>query len=249
MQRYFLELAYDGSNFFGWQVQPNQRTVQAEIESALSKLYSNENIGVVGCGRTDTGVHASQYYLHFDAIVKFAEDDLVHKLNGMLPKDIAISRALLVSNDLHARFDADKRTYTYYISQKKNPFNINTSWYKRLDLDIKAMNEAAQKCLGKKDFECFSKVHTEVNNFICEVFECEWKYENAQYIFKVTANRFLRNMVRAMVGTFIDVGLGRINLDEFEGILDSKNRSNAGTSVPAQGLFLSEVKYNGLKDV
>ncbi|MCH2232896.1 MAG: tRNA pseudouridine(38-40) synthase TruA [Crocinitomicaceae bacterium] len=249
MQRYFLELAYDGTNFFGWQVQPNQRTVQAEIETALSKLYSNEKVGVTGCGRTDTGVHASQYFLHFDAIERYGVEDLKHKLNGMLPTDIAVYRVIPIEKEIHARFDADKRTYTYYISQEKNPFTIKNSWYKRLNLDLNKMNEASKMCIGKKDFECFSKVHTEVNNFLCEVFECEWRFENNQYIFKVSANRFLRNMVRAMVGTFIEVGLGKINLEQFDKILKSKDRSEAGSSVPAQGLFLSEVKYDGLNNV
>lgn len=245
MQRYFLELAYLGTDFFGWQIQPNDRTVQEEIERVLEQLYQN-SIRLTGCGRTDTGVHASQYFAHFDADTRFPEEKLLHKLNTMLTRDIAILKCFKVDKNLHARFDANKRSYTYFLNQEKDPFKAKLSWHKKLDLDLGKMNEAAKLCLGKQDFECFSKVHTEVNNFICEIFAIHWVFEKNQYVFYVTANRFLRNMVRAMVGTFIEVGLGKISIADFKRILESKNRSNAGMSVPAHGLFLSEVTYKDL---
>lgn len=243
MKRYFLHLAYKGTNFFGWQIQPAHRSVQAVLENALSKLHSNEPIGITGCGRTDTGVHASSYYAHFDSVVEWEAKDLAYKLNGMIGPDIAVFDVIPVEGDAHARFDATSRTYHYFIHREKDPFIQETSWFHKTDLDILKMNAACQILKSHDDFECFSKVHTEVNNFQCDLQNALWIESDKGYIFTITANRFLRNMVRAIVGTMIEVGQGKLEVEDLNRIISSKNRSEAGQSVPAHGLFLADIHY------
>ena len=240
--RYFIEFAYKGTNYHGWQTQPNAVTVQETLDQALS-IVLNCDITTLGAGRTDTGVHASQMYAHFDCFEELDSETIVYKLNSYLPNDIAVFRIIPVHFDAHARFDAKKRTYEYHINTVKNPFTNETSWYHHNEPDVNLMNEAAQMLIGKRDFQSFSKVHTEVNNFNCEVFEANWHKENDKLIFTISADRFLRNMVRAIVGTLVNIGLGKLNIAQLETIIASKDRSKAGFSVPAHGLFLTKVEY------
>ncbi|MFM7643714.1 MAG: tRNA pseudouridine(38-40) synthase TruA, partial [Sphingomonadales bacterium] len=238
MPRYFIELAYNGSDYHGWQVQPNARSVQGEIETALSNLHGNQKIEVVGCGRTDAGVHAHRYFIHTDLPINWEPDQLVFKLNRMTPPAIAFFSALEVSSEAHARFDAQRRTYRYFIHHRKNPFLQVQSWYVQQALDLSAMNEAAQHLLGVQDFSSFAKAHTDVKTNICQVFAAQWLADTNGIYFEITANRFLRNMVRAIVGTLVEVGLKKINAAELPGIIAAQDRSEAFVSVPAQGLFL-----------
>lgn len=243
-QRYFFELSYSGKAYAGWQIQPRVNTVQKTIQNGISKLFSNRSINVVGCGRTDTGVHATKYYLHVDLPNRFENDQLRYKLNKILPSDIAIHNVIQVKPDAHARFDAISRTYIYKINTFKNPFLNDLSWFHPVPLDLNKMNAAALHLLGKKDFTSFSRLHTDVRTNICEVTVAYWEeLENGDLIFKISANRFLRNMVRAVVGTLVDVGRGKTTSNSVKEILLVKNRSAAGTSAPAHGLYLSDVSY------
>jgi tRNA pseudouridine38-40 synthase len=244
MKRYQFHLSYNGTNFCGWQKQPNANTVQTEIENAIFKIYSETEIPVVGCGRTDTGVHAKHYVLHVD--LPHVEDlqKLKFKLNRILPKSISIQEIIETSSEFHARFDATQRTYRYFISSEKDPFQIDTVVHFPSSLNLQVMNEAAQLLVGKQDFTSFSKLHTDVNNNICEVFAANW-VENGKgsIYFEISANRFLRNMVRAIVGTLLDVGTGKLKKEDLISILNQKDRGAASLSVPAHGLFLWEIKY------
>jgi len=241
--RYALELAYRGTNYHGWQIQPNASSVQEEIEKRLSQLTGNLPVSIVGCGRTDTGVHASYYTLHFDSDKNLDLNQLVYKLNKMLPGDISIFSAQEVTVDFHARFSALSRTYHYFIHQKKNPFSLD-SLHVVSKLDFDAMNRAAKYLLGKQDFTSFSKLHTDVKTNICTVSEAKWNQitEDTWY-FEIKADRFLRNMVRAVVGTLLEVGYGNLLESELLTILESKDRGKAKLSVPAQGLFLVDIQY------
>lgn len=198
----------------------------------------------MGAGRTDTGVHASEMFGHFDTEKDLDIQTLVHKLNSYLPKDIAIFDIIPVHDDAHCRFDATKRTYEYHINTVKNPFLQELSWYFNQKLDVVLMNEAAGILLNHTDFQCFSKVNTDVNTFDCTIFEAYWRIENRKLIFTISANRFLRNMVRSIVGTLINIGLHKISLDDFENIIASKSREKAGFSVPAHGLYLTDITYD-----
>lgn len=242
--RYFIHLAYHGTAYHGWQIQPNAASVQETLNKAFSVLLQSE-MNLMGAGRTDTGVHAREMYAHFDTDTTFDIPTLVHKLNSFLPKDIVIYDIIPVHDDAHTRFDATKRTYEYHIHQCKNPFLDELSWYFHQTLDINLMNQAAQILQNYTDFECFSKVNTDVNTFDCTIFEAHWKRgENNQLVFTVSANRFLRNMVRSIVGTLINVGLHKITLDDFKKIIESKSREKAGFSVPAHGLYLTKIEYD-----
>ena len=240
--RYFIQLAYNGKGYHGWQIQPNAITVQQTIENALSTIL-NTKLSIIGAGRTDTGVHASSMFAHFDFEGDFERDDLVYKLNSFLPNDIAIKQIFEVKKEVHARFYATKRTYNYRIALTKNVFDYEYSYYVQMPLDINKMNEASALLLDYIDFQCFSKSNTDVKTYNCKIDTAFWKKENNMLIFTVSADRFLRNMVRAIVGTMINVGLGKINVDDIHEIIKSKNRSEAGFSVPAQGLYLTEVAY------
>ncbi len=244
MTRYKFELSYNGKPYFGWQRQPNQISVQEEIETALYKLNHNTSIAVVGCGRTDTGVHANHYVLHVDFEDGFYHAELNFKLNRMLPESISIHKIEAVSADFHARFDAKSRTYRYFIHQIKDPFNVDFSLFHPAKLDFEAMNQAAQFLIGKQDFTSLSKLHTDVKTNICAVSCARWVNTNEnQAYFEITADRFLRNMVRATVGTLLEVGTGKIQPSEVERILLQKDRQAAKMSVPGHALFLWEIVY------
>ncbi len=236
-----MDISYKGTNFNGWQIQPNGVTVQEEIEKALSTILKSK-VAIVGSGRTDAGVHATQQIAHFDADELDAEK-MVFKLNSFLNEDISINRIVAVKNDVSARFEATSRKYHYHLHQAKSPFKKEYSYYFKPELDVDQINRACEIFKSWQNFECFSKVHTEVNHFNCEIFEAQWKQNGSDHLFVISANRFLRGMVRAIVGTLIDVGLGKTSLDDFEFILKSNDRSKAGRAVPAEGLFLQEVIY------
>ena len=241
--RYFIELAYNGKNYHGWQIQPHAISVQEKINKAISTSLRKE-INIVGAGRTDSGVHASQMFAHFDVETPL-NDNFSYKLNAILPDDIVIFRTQLVHDDAHTRFDALSRSYEYKIWLGRNPFLLDTTWQlHHQQLNIELMNKAAATLYNYEDFECFSKVKTDVHTFNCTVTKAEWVKNGNELTFHISANRFLRNMVRAIVGTLIDVGLEKITVDDFKKIIESKNRSKAGVSVPAKGLFLTKVKYD-----
>ena len=240
--RYFIELSYKGTNYHGWQIQPDASSVQEEITKALATILQ-EKILLVGAGRTDAGVHASQMFAHVDTVKKLT-DDYVHKLNAILPNDIVIKSIKEVSDETHARFDAVSRTYEYRILLGRDPFLLDITWQlHQKNLQIEKMNEAANLLFKYEDFESFSKVKTDVNTFNCTIMKAVWTLEDKHLIFHIKANRFLRNMVRAIVGTLIEVGLGKKTVEDFRKIIESKKRSEAGLSVPAKGLFLTEVCY------
>ncbi len=243
-QRYFMECAYNGNAYFGWQIQPNQISVQETIEKYLSRLNSNAPISIVGCGRTDTGVHAHSAIFHFDIDREIDLEEWVFKLNKMLPESIVIKNSYPVTLDDHARFSAKKRTYRYYIHQQKTPFKSHLSTFVPHTLDFSVMNTAAQQLLGEHDFTSFSKANTDVKTHICTVYTAEWvRVSDEEAYFEYTANRFLRNMVRATVGTLFAVGTKKITPEQFTQILKSQDRSLALASAPADGLYLWEVKY------
>jgi len=240
--RYFLELAYDGSEFHGWQRQPNAITVQESIESALNKILS-EDISIVGCGRTDTGVHASQYFTHFDTVADLADIDLSYKLNAVLPDSIAIYQTFQVDDEAHARFSAIERSYQYRIIRRKDPFELPYAWSFYRDLDLEAMASVTKHFIGQKDFKAFCKQADEKEHHLCDLRKLKINTSEHLITIDITANRFLRNMVRAIVGTLVEYGSGKITEKELISIIDSGDRSEAGVSAPAQGLFLSNISY------
>ena len=240
--RYFIELSYKGTNYHGWQIQPEVNTVQEEITKAFETILQ-EKIQIVGAGRTDAGVHASQMFAHVDTL-KALTHEHIHKLNTVLPNDIVINSIEEVLENKHARFDAISRSYEYRILIGRDPFLLETTWQiHQKKIQLEKMNEAAEILFQYQDFESFSKVKTDVKTFNCTIMEAVWKLEGNQLIFYIKANRFLRNMVRAIVGTLLDVGLEKKSVDDFRNIIESKKRSEAGLSVPAKGLFLTEVTY------
>ena len=245
--RFFIQFSYNGTKYHGWQFQPNAISVQETLTKALAVVLNKKDIEIMGAGRTDAGVHASQMFAHFDYENPIDPKSIVHKLNSFLSQDIAVSRVILVQDNAHARFDATLRTYEYNINTTKNVFQQELGWYYNKDLDIEAMNDEAKLLLEFTDFQCFSKVNTDVNTFNCEISRAFWKRENDQLIFTISADRFLRNMVRAIVGTLVYVGLGKISKADFQKIIESKDRKKAGFSVPAHGLYLTEVKYDYIK--
>lgn len=242
--RYFMRLAYDGTRYHGWQRQPNAHSVQAEIEQALSKLLRQSPVITTGCGRTDTGVHASDFYLHFDTH-NIIEDttDLLFRLNNFIPKDIGVYGIWRVPDKAHARFDAIERSYEYHIHNRRIPFVRHYSSFYPYQLDIERMNEAAQLMIGQRDFAVFCKSGGGQNTTICDVRYAQWIAKDGQFVFHITADRFLRNMVRAVVGTLCDVGRGKITVEGFGQILQETSRSMSGESVYATGLTLTQVKY------
>jgi tRNA pseudouridine38-40 synthase len=241
--RYFIKLAYNGTHYHGWQYQPNAASVQETMNKAFSIILNTE-INLMGAGRTDTGVHAKEMYAHFDLETPFDIPNVIHKLNSFLPKDIVIYDVFPVDDEAHTRFDATKRTYEYHINTFKDAFLQEQSWYFHQKLDLDLMNQAAKSLFNHTDFQCFSKVNTDVNTFDCTIFEAYWKQESGKLIFTISANRFLRNMVRSIVGTLINIGLHKITLNDFESIIESKNRDKAGFSVPAHGLYLTKIEYD-----
>lgn len=240
--RYFIEFSYNGKNYFGYQIQPNQITVQEELEKALSTILRTP-IKTTGAGRTDTGVHAKKMFAHFDFDGEISEN-LPYQLNSFLPLDIAVKRIFKVKDGFHARFDATFRTYEYYISLEKSPFTENSAWqmWKR-SLDLKKMNKACKILFEYGDFTSFAKLHTDNKTNFCKIYKAEWEQHGTEVKFTISADRFLRNMVRAIVGTMVEIGNGKIQPDDLRRIIEEKNRNSAGTSAPAHGLFLVDVGY------
>lgn len=241
--RYFMRLAYNGAPFHGWQIQPHDTSVQETLEKALSTLL-RVHIGVTGAGRTDTGVNASTMIAHFDVAESIADTQkVVRQLNAIVGRDIAVYTIFPVHPDAHARFDATSRTYKYYLHTQKSPFLDQFSWWCHYQLDFEQMNEAAERMKAFTDFTSFSKLHTDVKTNNCKVTYARWEKEGEQWVFTVTADRFLRNMVRAIVGTLVEVGRGRITVDDFCRIIEQKDRCSAGQSMPGHALFLHAITY------
>jgi tRNA pseudouridine38-40 synthase len=244
--RYFIFLSYKGTSYHGWQVQPNGITVQQTLDEALSVILE-EQITTTGAGRTDTGVHALVFCAHFNSMASDLDTrkNFIYRLNRYLPKDISVTSVRKVKSDSNARFSALSRTYTYYISRKKDPFTEDSSWYLHGDIDTDSMNQAAALLLKYSDFTSFSRLHTDVRTNNCRIMQALWEESESSLIFTIRADRFLRNMVRAIVGTMADVGAGRITVKEFDEIIKAKDRGSAGKSAPAKGLFLSGIEYPG----
>jgi tRNA pseudouridine38-40 synthase len=249
-KRYFIELAYNGTEYHGWQIQPNAITVQECLDKALS-IYFRQPVSSLGCGRTDAGVHAMQFYAHFDLqsdveniLPKDDEMNLkIAGLNSLLPYDISIKRIFSVHHDAHARFDATERAYRYHIHFHKDPFKLNRSWLLKGDYDVELMNTAAALLTHYTDFSCFSKSHTQTFTNNCKINQAHFEVVDNGLMFFISADRFLRNMVRAIVGTLLRIGKKEIGLEDWKAIIESKNRSKAGQSVPACGLYLVRIKY------
>ncbi|MAZ71936.1 MAG: tRNA pseudouridine(38-40) synthase TruA [Flavobacteriaceae bacterium] len=240
--RYFLEIAYNGTHYHGWQKQPNALSVQEVLEQKLS-IFFREEVTIMGAGRTDAGVHAKQLFAHFEVAEIQDIPKVVYQLNSFLPRDISVHNIHLVKNDAHVRFDATSREYEYLISLQKNPFQQKLAYQMYQEPDVTLMNQAAEILLQYSDFQCFSRSNTDVKTYLCEVTKAIWELEDSQLKFTITANRFLRNMVRAIVGTLLDVGFGKITLENVHEIIKSKDRGKAGPSAPAHGLYLTKVCY------
>lgn len=252
-QRYLVEIAYHGGKYHGWQVQENASTVQETLDKAMSTLL-RQSIRSVGCGRTDTGVHARQLFAHFDYAIAAEQNSMpeperiIKGLNALLPEDIAVKNMFSVAPDFHARFDAVSRAYEYHIHFHKDPFLTSFSWQVRDIPDVERMNEAAKIMMTYRDFSCFSKSNTQVATNNCEIFSAEWKWlAEDRLVFCIRANRFLRNMVRAIVGTLLEIGHHRKPVGSIRDTIESKSRAIAGVSVPACGLYLTEVNYPGFQ--
>lgn len=242
-KRYFIQLSYSGKNYHGWQIQPNGKTVQEELNKALGVLLQ-EKISATGAGRTDTGVHALFFMAHFDTSVAISDfNKFVYQLNGILPPDIAIKRIYPVNNQYHARFDAVSRTYKYFISRVKDPFRNDSHHYVFSNLDVTLMNKAVKVLFEYSNFTSFSKLHTQVKTNNCKLIQAEWEERGDEIIFTIKADRFLRNMVRSIVGTLIDVGKHKLTIEQFRNIIEKKDRCEAGFSVPAKGLYLWNIEY------
>ena len=241
--RYFIRLAYNGAPFHGWQIQPHDTSVQQVLEQALGTVLRTP-IAVTGAGRTDTGVNARTMYAHFDVDAPITDTDgLCRSLNGLLGREVAVYAIFQVADDAHARFDANSRTYKYFLHTVKSPFLYPLSWECHFDLDFDLMNEAAEHLMHYTDFTSFSKLHTDVKTNNCRVTHARWERVGEQWVFTITADRFLRNMVRAVVGTLVEVGRHRISVDEFCGIIEAKDRCEAGNSMPGNPLFLWDITY------
>lgn len=244
MKRYFIYLSYNGEKYCGWQIQPNGVSVQETIEKALSTLLRMP-VSIVGAGRTDAGVHARMMTAHFDSEQEITDLLLLaNKLNSLLPKDIAIQKIVEVKPDAHARFDAESRLYRYYITTGKDPFLHHLKYKIYGNPDIETMNACAKVLFDYEDFTSFSKLHTDVKTNNCTIMLARWEQAGNDYIFTIKANRFLRNMVRSIVGTLLEAGRGKITTDDFRRVIEAKDRCKAGTSVPGHALFLEEIEYN-----
>ena len=240
--RYFFEIAYNGASYNGWQTQHNGVAVQTVVEEVMSTILRMP-VAIVGSGRTDAGVHCEQQFFHTDLPEQSDKHELLLRLNSFLPRDIVLRSVRAVRPDTSARYDAIERSYRYQITRVKNPFLLGLSWHYFKALDVLSMNEAAAHILGEQDFECFSKVKTNVNHFLCDIKRAGWELRGDELVFRISANRFLRGMVRAIVGTLLDVGTGKITQRDFLSIIQSKDRKKAGANVPAYGLYLEKVEY------
>lgn len=244
MNRYFIYLAYDGENYHGWQIQPNGASVQETLRDALVTFLRDTSIEVVGAGRTDAGVHARLMVAHFDIDRELDCNSVTDKLNRLLPPDISVYNVRRVKDDAHARFDATYRTYKYYITTRKDPFTRKYAWRVFQKLDFAKMNEAASTLFDYIDFTSFSKLHTDVKTNNCKIMHAEWtQCGDDEWVFTIQADRFLRNMVRAVVGTLVEVGRGKLTVEGFRKVIEEKNRCSAGSSVPGNALFLVDVGY------
>jgi tRNA pseudouridine38-40 synthase len=239
--RYFLELAYFGKAYHGWQRQPNAASVQEVVENALSTLLQKK-VEIVGAGRTDAGVHASQLFAHFD-VEEALSENMIFRINSLLPKDIAAIDLKKVHPEAHARFDATSRSYEYHVVQRKNVFEVDTAYWVKKELDVEKMNQGAKILLEYKNFKCFSRSRTDVRTYNCDIVHAFWEESPKGLVFHIKADRFLRNMVRAIVGTLLEIGLGKMPVQEMHNIIQSGSRSEAGASVPAHGLFLTRIEY------
>lgn len=242
MQRYFIEIAYNGTRYHGWQVQPNARTIQGELNKALQTLLK-EDVYLLGAGRTDAGVHAKKMWAHFDSNSEFDCEHITYRINRFVDADICVKQIVPVSADAHARFTATYREYEYWIAIGKNPFYQETSTFLPQVPDIDKMNELLPVLFEYEDFTSFSKLHTDVKTNHCKIYKAHWERRDEMLVFTIRADRFLRNMVRAIVGTLLEYAYGEINEVEFRRIIESKNRANAGKSAPATGLYLTDVGY------
>ena len=240
--RYFVEFSYFGKNYHGWQRQPNAISVQQVLEETIS-TFLRRPTSLVGAGRTDAGVHAKQMFAHFESEEIENIQNVIYRLNAFLPEDIAIHKIFKVEGEAHARFDATERTYEYWLVRDKNPFYFDFAYYIKQPLNLEKMNEAALLLMQYNDFECFSKSNTDVKTYLCDIKRAIWTIEGEKLIFTITADRFLRNMVRAVVGTLLDVGIGKSEVAYVKSVINSKDRSMAGPSVPAKGLYLTSVLY------
>jgi len=242
--RYFIHLSFNGTNYHGWQHQPNGISVQSVIKKVFS-IKLAENIEVIGAGRTDAGVHAKYYIAHFDSEKPDLQNNInfLYEINNFLPPDISIKKIILVSNNAHSRFSATSRTYQYFLCREKNPFSLEFSYYYNAELNVNKMNEASAILLNFTDFSSFCKSKSDTKTNLCKIYEAYWKEETGFLIFNIKANRFLRNMVRAIVGTLMEVGKEKVTITEFIDIIEKKNRSFAGMSVPSKGLFLTDIEY------
>jgi tRNA pseudouridine38-40 synthase len=241
--RYFLHISYLGTRYCGWQQQPNAPTVQEELNKALRTIFRDPMLETLGCGRTDTGVHAASFYVHADLPESKDWKQVIYQVNALLPDDIALNDILEVPANAHARFDATLREYKYYLHFRKDPFVKQQSTYLSCVPDLDLMNSGAKRLLGTHDFTSFAKLHSDNLTNICTVSVSRWETTEHGYVFTIAANRFLRNMVRAVVGTLVELGRGKITIDDLEKIIENKNRSLAGTSMPPQGLFLTGIEY------
>ncbi len=242
--RYFIEISYLGTNYHGWQSQPNAITIQEISENCLSKILDTP-IKLVAAGRTDKGVHANQMFAHFDIKTKISEKDtFIHNANSFLPNEIVVKNLLLVNDNSHARFDAVSRKYEYLISLEKDPFDINKVFYFKRNLDLESMNKCCEILMQYTDFKSFSKSKSDVKTYECNIFMAKWSFDKNRMVFTIKADRFLRNMVRAIVGTLIEIGLGKISAKDFKSIIEKRDRQLAGFSVPAHGLYLKKIEYN-----
>lgn len=248
MKRYFVEIAFKGTKFHGWQIQKNAVAIQEILNKALSTVLK-EPVETLGCGRTDTGVHAKEFFAHFDTLNLPEQDfdNFIYGVNSLMPFDIAIKRVFSVTPNAHARFDAIQRTYQYHLYFQKDPFKTEFGYHLKTRPDITKMNEGAMLIKTYGDFSCFSKTNTNVKNNLCTISKAYWEEVGDEMIFTISANRFLRNMVRAIVGTLLELGKDNISLEDVKRILENKNRSEAGASVPAAGLYLTKVQYPFLK--
>ena len=242
MARYFIKFAYNGKRFHGWQIQPNANTVQAEMQKALAILLRQET-PLMGAGRTDTGVHAKEMFAHFEGVDSLDVSDLNYRLNRLIPNEIAVQQIFKVAEDDHARFSATARTYEYLLVLEKDPFLQDLAFKPIQNPDFKKMNDACKILFDFTDFSCFSKSNTQTKTNNCKISKAHWEQKNNIWVFTITADRFLRNMVRAIVGTLLEVGYGNLSLTDFKNVILSKNRGLAGESVPANGLYLTKVGY------
>lgn len=243
MRRYFIFISFKGTSYHGWQIQPNSLTIQKILDNALSTILG-EKISATGAGRTDAGVHARFFCAHFESeSTEIIKKNFIFRLNRFLPKDISVSRINEVIPEAHARFSALSRTYKYYISRGKDPFSVDSSWFVHGKIDVNLMNRACALLLKYKDFTSFSRLHSDSRTNLCTVYSAVWEECGDKLIFTIKSDRFLRNMVRAIAGTMIETGTGRISLDEFERIIQARDRCKAGKSAPSRGLFLVDIEY------